>query len=399
MLKRFCQPIMQASTWETGLAIFSMFFGAGNVVFPLVMGRDSGHMMWVGIIGLMLTAVLGPLLGLYATILQDGEAGKLFYKIGKIPGVTLMTIGLVMLGPFAIMPRCFTVAYGALTPYFPQLSLLSFTLIAGIITLACIFRREQVLAILGYILSPALVVCLLTIIYFGLTTPGVTQPVEASAGLAFKLGFDGGYYTLDLMCSIFYCAATWALLNFQKEAAQKQGKEYSVFLTCFWASIISVVFLAIIYLGLAFSASKHNTVLFDVPREQILIHLSMHILHPKLALISNVAIALACFTTALGAGVTFADIICDEVERSDTFKHIKIPYLLMSGGVVTVTVILANLGFEGLMKIIEPLVQTIYPSVVALAITSIIEKVWKINIIKITVLITFIATLLFNYAI
>lgn len=398
MLKRFSRPILHLSTWETGLAIFSMFFGAGNVVFPLIMGRDSGHMIWIGILGLILTAVLGPLLGLYATILQDGEAGKLFFKIGKIPGTALMIIGLVMLGPFAIMPRCFTVAYGAITPYFPGLSLLTFTIIAGCITLACIFRKEQVLAILGYILSPALVICLLIIIYKGLTTIGETDPhLDTSALEAFKLGFEGGYYTLDLMCSVFYCAATWAMLKLQKDAAQQQGREYSVFLTCFWASIISVILLTIIYLGLAFSAANHSVALLNVPREQILIHLSFIILHSKLALVSNIAIALACFTTALGAGVTFADIICDEFERSELFKHIHIPYFPMTFGVVLVTVILANLGFEGLMHYIEPVVKAIYPSVVILAITSIIEKIFKLNIIKPAVLITFIATLLFSY--
>ncbi len=398
MIKRFCRPMLHLSTWETGLAIFSMFFGAGNVVFPLIMGRDSGDMIWIGILGLMLTAVLGPLLGLYATILQDGQAGKLFYKMGRFPGFALMLIGLVMLGPFAIMPRCFTVAYGAITPYFPHLSLMWFTMIAGCATLACIYRREQVLAILGYVLSPALVACLLIIIYQGITTVGKVDPnLNATALQAFKLGFDGGYYTLDLMCSIFYCAATWALLNFQKEDAAKQGREYSVVLTCFWASIISVVLLALIYVGLAFSAANHNASLVNVPREQILIHLSFIILHSKLALVSNIAIALACFTTALGAGVTFADIICDELKRSDMFKHIEIPYLPMSFVVVLVTVLLANLGFEGLMRFIDPAVHIIYPSVVTLAITSIIEKVFKVNIIKIAVLITFIATLLLHF--
>ncbi|MGE3318425.1 MAG: branched-chain amino acid transport system II carrier protein [Candidatus Berkiella sp.] len=394
MIKRFCRPIVHMSTWETGLAIFSMFFGAGNVVFPLIMGRDSGDMIWMGVLGLILTAVLGPLLGLYATILQDGQAGKLFFKIGRIPGSVLMIIGLVMLGPFAIMPRCFTVAYGAITPYFPNLSLLTFTIIAGFATLACIFRREKVLAILGYVLSPLLVICLAYIIYKGLTTVGKVDPhINATALKAFKLGFDGGYYTLDLMCSIFYCAATWALLNFQKEEANKQGREYSVVLTCFWASIISVVLLAIIYTGLAFSAANHNASLVGVPRQQILIHLSFIILHAKLALVSNVAIALACFTTALGAGVTFADIICDEFKRSDMFKHIEIPYFPMCCGVVLVTVVLANLGFEGLMRFIEPIVQLIYPSVIVLAFATMIEKVFKVNIIKVAVLITFIATI------
>ncbi|MGD9591581.1 MAG: branched-chain amino acid transport system II carrier protein, partial [Candidatus Berkiella sp.] len=393
MIKRICRPIMQSTTWETGLAIFSMFFGAGNVVFPLIMGRDSGDMIWVGVLGLILTAVLGPLLGLYATMLQDGEAGKLFFKIGKIPGSTLMILGLMMMGPLAIMPRCYTVAYGALTPYFPQLSLLAFTIISGLLTLACIFRREQVLAILGYILSPALVICLVIIIYKGLTTVGQTDPnINATAIEAFKMGFNGGYYTLDLMCSIYYCAATWALLNIQKNAAQLQGKDYSVFLTLLWASIISVVLLAIIYIGLAFSAANHSVSLLNVPREQILIHLSFKILHSKLALVSNIAIALACFTTALGAGVTFADIVCDEVERSDMFKHAKLPYTPVCVGVILATVILANLGFEGLMRFIQPIVHAVYPAVIALAVASIIEKAFKINIIKLSVLITFVAT-------
>lgn len=394
MIKSFCRPILHMSTWETGLAIFSMFFGAGNVVFPLIMGRDSGDMIWMGILGLMLTAVLGPLLGLYATILQDGKAGQFFFKIGKMPGFLLMIMGLVMLGPFAIMPRCFTVAYGAITPYFPNLSLLTFTIIAGLATLACIYRRDKVLAILGYVLSPLLVICLAFIIYKGLTTVGKIDPhLNASALKAFKLGFNGGYYTLDLMCSIFYCAATWALLNFQKEEANKQGREYSVVLTCFWASIISVVLLALIYIGLAFSAANHNASLVDVPRQQILIQLSFIILHSKLALVSNIAIALACFTTALGAGVTFADIICDEFKRSELFKHIEIPYFPMCCGVVFITVVLANLGFEGLMRFIEPVVELIYPSVITLAFATIIEKVFKVNIIKISVLITFIATI------
>lgn len=76
------------------------------------------------------------------------------------------------------------------------------------------------------------------------------------------------------------------------------------------------------------------------------------------------------------------------------FKHIEIPYFPMCCGVVAVTVLLANLGFEGLMHIIDPVVHIIYPSVVTLAITSIIEKVFKVNVIKIGVLLTFIATLL-----
>ena len=62
----------------TGLAMFSMFFGAGNIVFPLALGQQAGSMAWVAILGFLITAVGVPFMGLVSMILFEGNYKKFF---------------------------------------------------------------------------------------------------------------------------------------------------------------------------------------------------------------------------------------------------------------------------------------------------------------------------------
>lgn len=398
MLAKVFKPFFALTSWEAGLAIFSMFFGAGNVIFPLLMGRDSGHLTWVGLIGLMITAVGAPLIGLFGAIMYNGDAGKFYFRVGKISGVILMAIGLAILGPIAVMPRCFVVTHAAIQPYMPSLTLLPATIIAGIATMLCIWRRDKVLAVLGYVLSPALILSLLLIIGFALFNVAHYDPMSHVTRFeAFRMGFDGGYDTLDLISSVFYCAATWALLKLQRDKAAAQNKSYSIVSTSIWASIIAAALLALIYFGLAIVAARHNMLLMDVPREKVLIELTLATLPSQLAALANIAVALACLTTAVGAAVTIADVVCDEVQKSDAFKHIKIPYTTMSFVLVVLSVMMANLGFEGLMYFIHPLVLAAYPAIIVLTLTNMLYKLKNIDITKPAVFATIALTLLIQY--
>jgi hypothetical protein len=56
-----------------GLMLFSMFFGAGNLIFPPYLGMDAGTSFWPAIIGFILTGVGLPLLVLTAiALVKDG---------------------------------------------------------------------------------------------------------------------------------------------------------------------------------------------------------------------------------------------------------------------------------------------------------------------------------------
>src|SRR5262245_5287910 len=94
----------RSTVWSTGLAMFAMFFGAGNIVFPLALGQFTQDKNFYGILGLVVTAVLVPLLGLLSMLLYEGNYASFFQRIGKIPGFCLTLLILGLIGPFGGIP-------------------------------------------------------------------------------------------------------------------------------------------------------------------------------------------------------------------------------------------------------------------------------------------------------
>ncbi len=104
-----------------GFAMFSMFFGSGNLVFPLLIGTQTLDVSTYSTLGLILTAVIVPFLGLFGMILYNGNTRDYFDKLGRIPSFLLILAMLSLMGPFGVVPRCITVAYGGLNVLYPTL--------------------------------------------------------------------------------------------------------------------------------------------------------------------------------------------------------------------------------------------------------------------------------------
>src|SRR5262245_55918616 len=94
-----------------GLAMFSMFFGAGNVIFPLAVGQFAGDKNLFATLGLILTAAVMPIAGVMGMILYDGNYRDFFGRLGKIPGFLLALIIITLLGPLGSTPRCIALSY------------------------------------------------------------------------------------------------------------------------------------------------------------------------------------------------------------------------------------------------------------------------------------------------
>ena len=103
--------------WLAGMALFSMFFGAGDLIWPLILGGSSGNQNSYALIGLLISGVTLPLLGLTSMMLFQGDYRKFFGQLGKIPGFVLIFIVQVILGPVGSIPRLFTLSYATLKPY------------------------------------------------------------------------------------------------------------------------------------------------------------------------------------------------------------------------------------------------------------------------------------------
>src|SRR3972149_4259762 len=115
------KALFSPAAWAAGVAVFSMFFGAGNVIFPLSLGLDSGTMIPIALFGLLLTGIGSPLLGLFGAVLYEGDCKAFFNRMGDIPGYVVVILIFALIGPFGAMPRALTVSYDAVRPYFPSL--------------------------------------------------------------------------------------------------------------------------------------------------------------------------------------------------------------------------------------------------------------------------------------
>ena len=129
------------SYFSFALAIFSLFFGAGNVVFPLLLGTLSGDQNIYATAGLLITSIGGPLIGLFGSILFEGHFKSFYERAGPLLGYFFIIITTALLGPFAVMPRCVVVAYAAVHPFFPSLSLPFFSLISAALVLFLTLKK------------------------------------------------------------------------------------------------------------------------------------------------------------------------------------------------------------------------------------------------------------------
>lgn len=385
-----------AISWSTGIAIFSMFFGSGNVVFPLLLGADTGNQVLWALFGLTITAVGAPLLGLLSAVLFQGDCKEFFYRIGKIPGYVVVLLILALLGPVGVMPRCFTVAHAAVMPYFPGLTLLMFSFICGAMTLLLLWRREFVLPILGLWLSPILIITLLVIIGVGLFNApalAVTDYTPLSATLE---GLLVGYNTMDLLASIVFSVSIWIMLKDELALFGDANAKKKLVPTYIWASVIGGGFLGLIYIGLSYIAAAHSQALHAVMPVRVLADLAIHLLGSKLGLVANIAIFLACFTTIMSLAMAVVDVLHVEMMNTEIGKKIPYSYGAMMVATVLITVVFSNFGFDKIMAFLGPILEACYPAIIVLAFCNIFYKLYGFKWVKIPVYGTFLVTLLWK---
>ncbi|PCI92074.1 hypothetical protein COB11_07925 [Candidatus Aerophobetes bacterium] len=378
--------ISNKTTWITGIAIFSMFFGAGNVVFPLLLGKICGDQNLYATIGLLLTAIGGPLLGLFGAMLFQGNFKEFFCRIGTAPGYILMIITSLLLGPFAVMPRCLIVSYAALSSFFPGLSLFAFSILSAAVIFLLVFKKNKLLPILGMTLSPILLISLILIIVISLFGGKATH-VEMTPIKALTKGLLVGYDTMDLIASIFFSVSIWSLLKTKLRTEHHAGKNYEIKVFMIAGSFAGIL-LGLVYIGFSHAASLHIPLLANTPSENLLTTLAYSSLGSIFGILANLAIGLACLTTIMSLAVTFTEIL-----RND-FNMKKINHPTWIFIIVVITALFSNLGFSTIMNFIHPAVEICYPAIVVMTICNILYKTCNFKMIKSPVYVTLAITLI-----
>ncbi|MFH1831468.1 MAG: branched-chain amino acid transport system II carrier protein [bacterium] len=375
---------------SVGMAMFAMLFGAGNIVFPLVLGRDMGDMLWFGLFGFAITAIIVPILGLVSVMLCDGQYDLFLGRLGKIPGTIIAIICMIVIGPFAITPRCVVISHAGIKPYMPQFTLLYFSIFCAALIYAFTRKQNSVIDIIGKFLAPLKIILLITLIVVGFMFPAAFLTVSMSSGQGFFTGLFTGYKTADLLGIIFFSALI--LSGIRKSMAHAGHIEpKTLALRGFQAGLIGASLLGFVYSGFCVVAAFYGAELAGVQDGDIFSKLASLVLGSIGGLMANITVGVACLVTAVALTTVFADFLQRIILKEKISYH---TCLLIT---IAITTIMSNLGFARIMQIAGPILDILYPGLIVLAIVNIAHVLFGFKWIKTPVFATFAITLVMQY--
>jgi LIVCS family branched-chain amino acid:cation transporter len=350
---------------STGFALFSMFFGAGNLVFPIQLGQETAGNHIMAASGIMLTGVIVPFLGVFAMLLYGGSLTEFFGYFGRRGTFLFSLVGLGLLGPFGVVARCLTVSHGALALIFHSITLpLSSFLLCCIIFLLSI-NKNRIISLLGTILTPFLLISIATIAVFGLWNVEAPAAVQDASWPSLKNGIFQGYQTMDLLAGFFF---SQFVITHLREKLGENGEQHLLASIFSRSLLIGVVLMSAVYLAMVMLGAYYAPMLADKPPQEMLGLIALASVGSLAAPIVCLAIIFACVTTAIVLSSLFAEFLKVEVCKNKFSHSTSLLITLIIGfGIST-------FDFNGIAKFLGPLIEMIYPALIVLTLYNIIAK-------------------------
>jgi LIVCS family branched-chain amino acid:cation transporter len=346
--------------WIAGFALFSLFFGAGNLILPPTLGVKAGLDWWIVVLGFVLTAVTIPILAIFAHAKLQGT----LYDFGKKVSPIFSTIYCLLIYIIAIAipsPRTAAVTHEmAIQPFFEIPPILTSSIYFVFVFLFAI-NRTKVMGLIGKFLTPIIVLILLVIIGIAFfTSSGSLQPSIFEA--PFVDGILEGYQTFDAIGGVVVGAVIIISLNYSSHTTFDAKRTLIR-----KAGIIAGTGLLLIYGGLILSGALFSTTFAkNATRIEVLSGLSTQTLGNFGTTFLSVLVALACFTTAIGIVTGTADYIkgiCNDSRKA---------YLITAAIASLIGIIVGSYQVDFIIILAVPALMFLYPITIVLILLNII---------------------------
>ena len=355
--------------------LFGMFFGAGNLIFPVSMGQLSGNNMWQAAAGFLITGVGLPLLGVAALGIsrEDGLMG-LSSRVGRRYGKFFTCILYLTIGPFFAIPRCATVAYTVgverIIPDSMQTAVLAvFSLLFFAAVLFFSLRPGEILTWIGKVLNPLFLLFLGLLVIRALLSPmgsiSGAAPEGAYAAGAFYQGSLEGYNTMDALAGLAFGII---VVNVIRDLGVENPGDVAK--NTVRSGILSSVLMAVIYVLVTVVGAQSRGVFPPSSNGgEALALIAGHYFGPAGAVILAAAVTLACLKTAVGLITS-----CGE-----TFQKIfpKGPsYRIWAVLFSTLSFLIANLGLDAIVSWSKPVLLFLYPLAITLILLTLFGRLF-----------------------
>lgn len=363
-------PGRPGTTVVTGLMLFALFFGAGNLIFPPVLGASAGDRLPAVMAGFLITGVLLPLVAVIAVSTSGEGILGLARRVGRRFGAVAPAAVYLSIGPLYAIPRVVTVAYELATR--PVLELLGaapgrWTLPAHaagflVVSVLIALRPSRLADRVGRWLTPALLVliavlCVATIAGDDVVERAASGPYAASP---FSTGLTQGYLTMDVLA-----ATVFGIVVIQTLRSRGIGSTGRVVRATAAAGGIAAALLAAVYIGLAMIGTRTGGAADD--GTALLRSAASSALGPAGVIVFAAIVILACLTTSVGLLSAWAGYAYATLPRTTFSRH-----LVAGAGCA---LILSNLGLAVIIRIVAPLTLLLYPITITLVAATILDVV------------------------
>lgn len=361
--------LTKKQTLLVSFMLFSLFFGAGNLIFPPFLGQNAGSATPVAITTFLITAVALPVLGVVAVAQFDG-LDKLSKRVGKTFAIIFTILIYLSIGPGLGIPRAASVPFEmAVAPYLPSgtnltifMLVFSFTFFAIACWLA--LTPNKLVERIGKFLTPSLLV-LLSLLFISFLMKGnmqIAAPVAPYDSLAAIQGFLEGYNTMDTIAALnFGLVIATTIQNFgitDKKTVMRTTIKCGIFA----GIILSIIYLMLAYLGMATSG------VFEIQENGAwtLRCIVAQVFGNGGAILLAAIFTLACLTTCVGLITSISQYF------SILFK--RFTYRQFVYGITFFSFVVCNQGLNAILSISVPVLNAIYPISITLIILGLFDK-------------------------
>ncbi|WYP28092.1 branched-chain amino acid transport system II carrier protein [Alkalihalobacillus sp. FSL W8-0930] len=356
-----------------GLMLFALFFGAGNLIFPAMLGQSAGESLWTANAGFLVTGVGLPLLG----VLAFGFSGKedlqaLASRIHPTFALIFTTILYLSIGPFFAIPRTGGVSFEVgVKPYLPEsmasVGLIIFTLLFFALTCLISLNPDKIIDIVGKILTPIKLVFIGILVVVAIVNPlgSFQAPVGPYITQPFFKGFQEGYLTMDTLASFVFGIMIIQAIK-QKGASTKK----QMMAVCLKAAGIAAVILIVLYTSFSFlGASSVERIGYADNGGTVLAQVSAIYFGEYGAILLGLMITVACLTTSVGL-ITSCSTYFNKLFPSISYKKFAVILSAFS-------MVVANVGLTQLIAISVPVMTVIYPVAIVLIFLTFLHPLFK----------------------
>lgn len=346
-----------------GAALFSMFFGAGNLIFPPILGLQSGNKWFLGLAGFFLTGIGLPLLGIIASAKCGGSLDQLGKRVSPGFSVFLGVSISLAIGPLLAIPRTGATAYEmAGQALFPNLSPIVFAIFYFGIALVLVLNESGVVDAIGKYLTPGLLILLATLIIVGIVKPAGSQ-VEPVLDKPFVEGFVEGYQTMDALASILFGGIIVASLK--KNGVTDQDQQVKQTLK---AGLVAVAGLTFVYGGLGYLGSLTGSIHSPkIGRVDLIMDIAQMTLKSFGKYALSIVVSLACLTTTIGLISSISNYFEELTDGKIKYKWLAIAMTIFSGA-------MSINGVEQIVNIAQPILVFLYPMTIVLISLTILSR-------------------------